>query len=312
MTRYGSKIREVVPPHSLMRRVLILSGGGARGAFQAGVWKYLQEIDWIPDLICGTSIGAVNGAAIASGMSSEQLIHLWFVHDRPKVYRLDLLKWIGSILFRRPLRPMLDTAPMKQMLSRQLDLESLRHNPIKIIITAVNLETGRLHLYTNQDITMAHILASGAMPIFFPWQSIKGEPYWDGGVMANSPLFPTLHDETDDIVVVLLSPVGKFPLPLPNTLLKGLELVFEHFLSGSYQATMPVIRSNDPAVTLPVSSVQNGGQHDQPGAGQARISVVAPSRMLGFTSLLNFSPRQARRLVADGYSCAREQLQSLV
>lgn len=312
MTKFGSKNREVVPPHRMMRRVLILSGGGARGAFQAGVWKYLQEIAWTPDLICGTSIGAVNGAAIASGMSAEQLIHLWSTHHRSKVYRLDLLRWIAAVLFKRPLRPMLDSAPMRQMLSRHLDLDTLRHTPTEIIITAVNLATGRLHLYTNQDITIDHLLASGAMPIFFPWQYIKGEPYWDGGVMANSPLFPTLKKEADDIIVVLLSPVGKFPMPVPTTLLKGLELVLEHFLSGSYQATMPVIRSNDSAEALSAPSFQNSGQQGTPGAKQPRVAVVAPSRMLGLASLLNFSPRQTRRLVKDGYSSAREQLQYLV
>ena len=50
-----------------MKKALILSGGGARGAFQVGVWQYLREINWTPDLICGTSIGAVNAAAIGSG-----------------------------------------------------------------------------------------------------------------------------------------------------------------------------------------------------------------------------------------------------
>ena len=44
-------------------RALLLSGGGARGAYEIGVWKYLCEMKWRPDLICGTSVGSVNGAA---------------------------------------------------------------------------------------------------------------------------------------------------------------------------------------------------------------------------------------------------------
>ncbi|MBF0574025.1 MAG: patatin-like phospholipase family protein, partial [Desulfamplus sp.] len=55
-----------------MKRALILSGGGSRGSFQVGVWRYLQEKQWYPDMICGTSIGAINAVAIGSGLTTEQ------------------------------------------------------------------------------------------------------------------------------------------------------------------------------------------------------------------------------------------------
>jgi NTE family protein len=74
-----------------MKKALILSGGGARGAFQVGVWKYLREINWTPDLICGTSIGAINAAAIGSGMPVKRLIDLWETHNRSEIYRLKTL-----------------------------------------------------------------------------------------------------------------------------------------------------------------------------------------------------------------------------
>jgi predicted acylesterase/phospholipase RssA len=95
------------------------------------------------------------------------------------------------------------------------------------------------------------------MPILFPWQPIHGELYWDGGVMANSPLFIALERKVEEIIVVLLSPVGHRPLPPPTTLREGLERVFEHFLIGSYQTTMPVF-NGQPA------GVMNGGQHGPP------------------------------------------------
>ena len=69
-------------------RALILSGGGGRGAFHAGVYQYLMQPEkknvdfshagiWEPQIIVGTSIGAVNGAAIAQGMSADQLVEVW-------------------------------------------------------------------------------------------------------------------------------------------------------------------------------------------------------------------------------------------
>ena len=81
-----------------MKKALILSGGGARGAFQVGVWKYLREINWTPDLICGTSIGAINAAAIGSGMSVERLANLWRTHNRSEIYRIKTLRFLKSAL----------------------------------------------------------------------------------------------------------------------------------------------------------------------------------------------------------------------
>lgn len=280
-----------------MKRALILSGGGSRGAFQAGVWKYLQERKWIPDLISGTSIGAVNAVAIGSGVPAERLIHLWSTHQRAEIYRFQLLKFLAAILFKRPLRPILDTGQMREVIRQNIDFTALRHSPMEIIISAVNMLTGRLHLYTNREIDIDHLLASSAMPIFFPWQHINGEPYWDGGVMANSPLFAALKSGMEEVIVVLLSPVGHLPLSFPRTLLEGLELVFEHFLSGSYQTTL--------------SAIELAGDLYVPKNKTPRIRVVSPSRMLGFRSLLSFSTQQARQLVDEGYLNARDQLQWL-
>ena len=291
-----------------MKRALILSGGGARGAFQVGVWKYLREINWTPDLICGTSIGAVNAAAIGSGMSVERLIDIWKTHNRSEIYRLKVLKFLSSALYGRPFKAVLDTAPMRAMLTRHLNLEALRRSPIEIVISAVHLATGRLHLYNQDVIEIDHLMASSAMPILFPWQPIRGELYWDGGVMANSPLFIALERKIEEIIVVLLSPVGHRPLPPPATLREGLELLLEHFLLGSYQTTMPV--TNGLAMHA-CDETPLKGPHAQKVIEtglQPRISVIAPTEMLGFTSLLNFSSRQVNRLIHAGYHNARRQL----
>ncbi len=278
-----------------MKRALILSGGGARGAFQVGVWKYLREINWTPDLICGTSIGAINAAAIGSGMPVDRLADLWRTHNRSEIYRLKTLHFIKSALRGKPLKSVLDTTPLRSMLIRHLNMRALRQSPIEIIISAVHLATGRLHLYNQAVIEIDHLMASSAMPILFPWQPIGGELYWDGGVMANSPLFIALERKAEEIIVVLLSPVGHRPLPPPASLREGLELVFEQLLIGSYQTAMPVFNGTA------------GAQHSP----QPRISVVAPSQMLGFASLLNFSTRQVNRLINAGYHNARRQLAQL-
>lgn len=82
-------------------RALVLSGGGGRGAYQAGVWAWLQEQGWKPDLISGSSVGAINGAAIASGMPAEQIRELWQSIDQGEVFRRrrwrNLVHWVKRL-----------------------------------------------------------------------------------------------------------------------------------------------------------------------------------------------------------------------
>ena len=307
----GHPVERNVVSANAMKKALILSGGGARGAFQVGVWKYLCEINWTPDLICGTSIGAINAAAIGSGMSVERLIDIWKTHNRSEIYRLKTLNFLRSTLRGKPLQSVLDTTPLRAMLTRYLNVEALRRSPIEIVISTVDVSNGRLHLFDQTEITVDHLMASSAMPILFPWQPIRGEYYWDGGVMANSPLFIALEKMVEEIIVVLLSPVGQRPLPPPVTLRDGLERVFEQFLIGSYQTTMPLFHGQPASrpETWPPS-----GPHAQTviqNRPQPKISVVAPTQMLGFASLLNFSARQVKRLIHAGYHNARRQLVQL-
>ncbi len=79
------------------KKALVLSGGGARGAYQAGVVKYLEEIQWKPDIICGTSVGAINASAIGSGMDSKKLIELWLNLDKKKIMRYSIWNTIKGL-----------------------------------------------------------------------------------------------------------------------------------------------------------------------------------------------------------------------
>jgi NTE family protein len=273
-----------------MKRALVLAGGGARGSFQAGVWKYLTQIGWKPDIICGTSIGAVNAAAIGSGMDTKTLIHLWTTYNRRRMYRLNLLQFAAYLFSKHAIKPLLDTKPLQKVLHDNLDFTALKKSKTKIIITAVNMLTGHPEFFNQSQIQLEHILASSAMPLLFPWQEINGEPYWDGGVMVNTPIAPALDFGADEIIVVLLSPVSHKKLAQPDTVLKAGEHLFEHLLAGSYQAN------------LMNSKVQDNLR--------PKIITLAPSKMLGFKSLLNFSKAQANQLVEEGYNTASRDLKN--
>jgi NTE family protein len=288
------------------KKALILSGGGARGAYQAGVLKFLKEMNWEPDLICGTSVGAVNAVAIGCGLNYEEIVLLWKAIEKKQVYRVSLWKQLQYYLFRKGFVPIMDTEPLKNLLIQHFDLSKLRKSSIEIIITAVNILTSQLKFFNNEVIDIEHVMASSAIPILFPWQYIDGEPYWDGGVMANTPILPALERGVKEVIVVLLSPVGGQKLPLPQTRRQALERVFEQSLIGSYQAFMAHLAWQKKikwkkgllsAMARRIITIDD-----------VRIATVAPIKMLGFASLLRFTQQQSDVLVHAGYNDARYQL----
>jgi len=271
-----------------MERALVLSGGGARGAFHVGVWKYLVEIGWKPDLICGTSVGAIVGAGIASGVSLERMVRLWLTYDNPRMYRPTIDKFIFSFLARKQFRSIADTARLRTMLLENLDFDDLKKSRTRLIIAALNMQKSRIDYFGNETITIDHMMAAGAVPLFFPWHKLKGTPYWDAGLMANTPIRPAIEYGAKSIIVVFLSPLGVFDQPEPRTHRQVVNLIGEQFLYGSYS-------------TFPFDLLKT----------DAEIRVVAPTRMLGLRSILNFNKKQARGLIAEGYENARDQLKSL-
>lgn len=293
-----------------MKRALILAGGGSRGAFQIGVYKYLAERSWIPDIICGTSVGAINAAGIGSGLDAHALVRLWTTYNRRRMYRLNLMPFLSYFLSGRALKPLLDTRLLQAMVSDHVDFDHLKQSRIKVVISTVNVLTSRPCFFDNAQIRLEHILASGAMPVLFPWQYIDGVPHWDGGTMANIPLQPALDFGADEIIIVLLSPVTHTPQPFPKNVRTALEMVFEQFLAGSYESALNTLGVEDRP--LPPPQLKYTTKYPKPHKRHPNIVTLAPEKMLGFKSLLNFSVSQAKQLIDEGYKTASTHLKPFI
>jgi len=291
-----------------MKRALILCGGGSRGAFQAGVLKYLDEKGWRPDLICGSSVGAINAVAIGSGMTPDQIATLWKRFNRRRIYRIALARHIRSLFKNGSYQPLMDTAPLKRLLIKYINFDKLRRSSIEIIINAVHLPTSHLQYFTQHQIDISHIMAASAIPGLFPWQFIDDEPYWDGGMIENTPIAPALERGIREIVVVLLTPIGNFKLPLPRNPLQAAEMAFEQLLQGAYQSTV-LNRRFQLQTDLTHRAQAPDTERTDSKSASLLIAAVSPARMLGFPSIINFSTSQAERLIEEGYFQARKQLQ---
>ncbi len=197
--------------------VLVLQGGGALGAFECGVVKALDEFLIVPDVVAGVSIGAFNGAIIASNPkhASSALESFWkdLALNTPQIpdegLRQALSAWhaviFGSPKFFRPRwlmppwRPadlpanwtsFYDTSPVKELLRKYVDFPALKKSPVRLLISAVDVETAELVTFDSRydELTPDHIVASGSLPPGFPWTIIDNKSYWDGGIVSNSPL----------------------------------------------------------------------------------------------------------------------------
>lgn len=232
--------------------VLVLQGGGALGAYQAGVYEALHEAGIEPDWVIGTSIGAINGALIAGNpprVRLERLCDFWKCVEQNAGADVSeyCLPPFGSVAvnlmtmaagiptFFRP-NPMAllgqhalvgienaayySTAPLRDTLARLLDLDYLNGGRTRISLGAVKVRSGEMSYFDsrNEAIAMDHIMASGALPPAFPAIRIKDEFYWDGGIYSNTPLEAVLDDRPRRDSLIFTVDVWKADGPEPATL----------------------------------------------------------------------------------------------
>lgn len=297
--------------HTPVRRALILSGGGARGAYQVGVWRRLQEVGWQPDLVCGTSIGSVNGAMIGMGWDAARMADVWQSLERKQAFRVSLwrrIKYrIDSWRGRHPHWPAyLDNEPLRDLLAGGIDEPRLQDSSPEVLVTATNVCRAELEYFSGTQLTARHVLASCSIPVFFPWQEIDGELYWDGGVMENTPVLPALMRGAREIVVVLLAPLTADPVPPPRTSKEALAWTLDIITIASAKALRTQLAHHFGKDLREVTEAMSKTHHVE--VGGVRICVIAPRQASGLKSILDLNAEDARERIDAGYHDAREQL----
>jgi NTE family protein len=234
--------------------VLVLQGGGALGAYQAGVYEGMAEQGIAPDWVTGVSIGAINGALIAGNPVERRLERLREFWDRvssglppltlaqfdPLRMGLNRLSALTAAAFGVPgffsprVPPTMfaldgtpqalsvyDTSPLRETLSELIDFEYLNcEERIRLSLGSVNVHTGNSIYFDNGErkLRPEHIMASGSLPPGFPPVLIDGDHYWDGGIVSNSPLWYVLDDAPElsalIVQVDLFSAKGELPVNL--------------------------------------------------------------------------------------------------
>lgn len=177
----------MIAPSSAASRspvALVLCGGGSRGALEVGFYRAVRELGLPIDFVVGSSIGALNGAYIAAGMSPDELARLWLGFHRRNAIRWN---WRGLL---QPIRhPGLYTLdPLRELLRRTLPATRFEDLPIPLTITTTDLQLGKAVNWRGSGDIIEPLVASLSLPAFFPPVRIEDHQHVDGSVANNVPL----------------------------------------------------------------------------------------------------------------------------
>lgn len=249
--------------------VLVFQGGGALGAYQAGVYEALHEAGVEPDWIVGTSIGAINASLIAGNEPADRLPRLrefwrlmtfnsfwtgggaWpqfaqamayantIVGGLPNFFTPNPLAFLGRNV---PLGPesagFYSTKPLEKTLLSLVDFDLIRHCKPRLTVGAAQVRTSKMHYFDSRDmeLTVKHVLASGALPPAFPPVRIDGELYWDGGILSNTPAEVVFDDNPrrDSLIfaVHLWNPVGPEPHTMADVMHRHKDIQYSSRVSS--------------------------------------------------------------------------------
>ena len=235
--------------------ILVLQGGGALGAYQAGVFESLSKAYREPTWVAGISIGAINAALItgnpaharagrlrefwelvSSGLPTPMLAPRGQSREGLNEASASQVMLFGVPGFFKPRFPpapfqprgsleaisYYDTTALRETLERLVDFERINSGPTRLSVGAVNVRTGNFEYFDSakQTIDARHIMASGALPPGFAPVEIDGEHYWDGGLVSNTPLQYVLDQPGKHRRVVfqvdLFAAKGALPATLPE------------------------------------------------------------------------------------------------
>ena len=281
-----------------MSQILVLAGGSVKGAFQAGVIKALFEKGYRPDAIYGVSAGSLNAAYLVNQFGQQvnsgspidypqAAQDLWDFWER-RITRPECLSkpfnifQLGWTALTKKFKGLVDTSPLRDLLSDVLQDRNLQASPVALKVGAVNIMDGAMH-YVDPSFEnfLDYLMASSAVPILMPVVKIQGEKrksYLDGGLRDVAPLQKAIQDGATEVVVIACH----------TEMIEGGD-----FDSGDLLALV------DRVMDIAVNEILNADlRESSPGI---QLKIIRPLQPLSI-DIQRFTKMDIRRMLETGYA----------
>lgn len=204
-----------------MKRAIVLSGGGGKGAYQIGVWKALRKLHIKYDIITGTSVGALNGAFMVQ-KDYKNALKVWKNMSFKSVYNKDIKEDLNTKEGKKELVSMyakgividkgMDVENLENLLLKYLDENKVRKSKIDYGLITFNLTTLKAMTYVKKDIPKGklkdYMMASATCYPVFKKKEIDKNIYIDGGVYDNLPINLAISMGANQIIAIDLRAIG--------------------------------------------------------------------------------------------------------
>lgn len=274
---------------------LVFSGGGAKGAYEAGVALAFAAGGVPVKLVAGTSAGALNAALVASGqltlleemwrsITREQIYYL-----RPSVFFAGFLPGWLTLWGLNQAGSLFDPSPLRALIETRVDFDRVRRSPTRLVIVTADPGRGTTRIFDNRSLSVDALMASVAVPGAFPPVSVDGALLFDGGLTGRAPVLDALDAGAgvERVVVIMSYAEGEHGAP-PTTVRRAVEQAFELGMTSQIRRDVELARFRYPGV---------------------EIRLLAPSGPLHLRPL-EFEPEATARVLeqgkADGLACLSE------
>jgi NTE family protein len=290
-------------------KALVLSGGGSRGSFSVGALKYLIGQGERYDIICGVSVGAINGAFLAQYSDDKEAIkeleHLWLNLETKDIYK----RWFPfGKLHALWGKSLYNSKPMRELIERSIDPLKIRDSGKILQIGSVCLDSS---LYRpvdhNSENLLSSIKASAALPLLFEPQSVEsGTLDVDGGIRENAPIGAAVRLGATHITVICadnlsLKPVDTKNIKSISILKRSVEILADEVINNDvnlFLATNNKVLRCHQYLPEEYHEIALGNKTYIPNI------IIKPNNFLVEDSAI-FDPKEIREMIYEGYQTAK-------
>jgi len=282
-------------------RSLVLSGGGAKGAYQCGILKHLLgELQVHYNILTGVSVGAINAAFLAmypDGMekqAADDLYKLWDQLNTLQVYKRFFPFGRFHALWEKSF---FDSSPLHDLIHKNISLDRIRETEKQVCVGAVSLCSGKYSLFTQQDDDFIEaVIASASFPGLLSPVWIRNQWWADGGVKSVSPVAAALEIGADEIDVLMTSPEtrNKNFIENPNIL---------DIFKRTIDLASDKIMSNDLEKAIMYNRLAEAGVSKKK---MVKLNVIRPDYNLT-DNILDFDPIKLKKMMDLGYEDAKKK-----